>query len=92
MVKLIAFDYFRLNPHYHHLPRNITSESSLIRYHPRDDSVDWVLDEFKGGKLPAMIGRASYPTVAATLDASLVATNVSELETTIKTLVKADQR
>ncbi len=53
--------------------------------------MDWVLDEFKGGKLPAMIGRGGYPTVAATLDARLVATNVSELEATIKTLVKADQ-
>ena len=91
-VELIAFDYFRLNPHYHHIPRNITSESSLMRYHPRDDSMEWVLDEFKGGKLPAMIERVGYPTVAAALYADLVATKVSELETTNKTMVKkADQ-
>ena len=39
-----------------------------MRYHPGDDSLGRVLDEFEEENLPGMIERAGYPTVAAVLD------------------------
>ena len=90
-VELIAFDCFRVNPHYHYGPRfkneRIFIDTSLV-----DDSLEWVLDQFKGGKLPAMIQRAGYPTIAAELDFELVATKVGEVESIIKGMSKADPR
>ena len=89
-IELIAFDWFRLNPHYHYGRRNknerIFMDTTLV-----DDPWEWVLVEFEEEKLSAMIERAGYPTVAAALDANLVATKVAELQTTIKTMAKADQ-
>ena len=90
-VELIAFDCFRLNPHYHYGPRNknerIFMDTTLV-----DDSLEWVLDQFKGGNIPSMIERAGYPSIASAVDTDLVATKVAELETTIKSMAKADPR
>ncbi len=90
-IELIAFDCFRLNPHYHYGPRNknqrIFMDTTLV-----DDSLEWGLDQFKAGNLPSMIERAGYPVIAAGVDAGLVATKVAEVETTIKAMSKADPR
>ncbi len=90
-VELIAFDCFRMNPHYHYGPRNknerIFMDTTLV-----DDSLEWVLDQFKGGNIPSMIERAGYPSIASAVDTSLVATKVGELETTIKAMAKTDPR
>ena len=86
-VELIAFDCFRLNPHYHYGPRN-KNERIFMDTTLGDDSLEWVLDQFKGRKLPAMIEGAGYPTAAATLDADLVATKVVEVETFTKAMRK----
>lgn len=87
-IELIAFDCFRLNPHYHYGPRykneRIFMDTTLV-----DDSLEWVLDQFKEGKLPAMIERAGYPTIAAQVDSELVAVKVAEMEATIKDMAKA---
>jgi hypothetical protein len=37
------------------------------------DPLQWTLEQFKTGKLSAMITRAGYPTIAASLDPELVA-------------------
>jgi hypothetical protein len=50
------------------------------------DSLEWVLDQFKGGRLPKMIERAGYSSIAAGLDTELVAAKVRELESTIKSM------
>jgi hypothetical protein len=90
-IELIAFDCFRVNPHYHYGPRNknerIFLDPTLV-----PDSLEWVLDQFKGGKLPKMIERAGYPSIAASLDTELVATKVRELESTIKSMAAATPR
>lgn len=57
-----------------------------------DDSLEWVLDQFKGGNIPSMIERAGYPSIASAVDTDLVATKVAEVETTIKSMAKADPR
>ncbi len=82
-IELIAFDCFRVNPHYHYGPRN-KNERIFLDTTLAPDSLEWVLDQFKAGKLPIMIQRAGYPSIAAALDTELVAAKVRELESTIK--------
>jgi hypothetical protein len=37
------------------------------------DTLDWTLEQFKGGRLPAMLERAGYPTIASSVDRELLA-------------------
>jgi hypothetical protein len=37
------------------------------------DTLQWTLEQFKGGKLPAMSKRAGYPSIAAAMDRDLIA-------------------
>jgi hypothetical protein len=87
-IELLAFDCFRVNPHYHYGPRNqderIFHDKTLV-----PDALAWVLTQFKSGKLPAMITRAGYPSIAAAIDADLVAEKVREVETTLKEMAAA---
>jgi hypothetical protein len=81
-IELLAFDCFERGPHYHYGPRNqdvrIYWDKTLV-----PDTLTWTLDQFKGGKLPAMIERAGYPTIATALDRDLVATKLErEVEPT----------
>ena len=46
-----------------------------------------MLEQFKSGKLPAMLTRAGYPTVAAALDEGLVAQKLLEVEARGKAMV-----
>ena len=90
-IELLAFDCFRINPHYHYGPRHrnarIFIDTTLVT-----DSLGWVLSQFKDGNLPAMIERAGYPTIAAGLDRALVAEKVIEMESTIKAMAQDDPR
>ena len=56
-VELLAFDCFRIYPHYHYGPRykneRIYLDKTLV-----PDPFKWALDHFKGGRLPAMLTRA----------------------------------
>lgn len=56
------------------------------------DSLAWTLDLFKSGKLPSMLKRAGYPTIAAALDEELVADKVREVETTLKAMAEVASR
>ena len=79
-IELLAFDCFRIYPHYHYGPRykneRIYLDKTLV-----PDPFAWALDQFKSGKLPAMLTRAGFPTVADALDEGLVAAKLPELET-----------
>ena len=90
-VELIPFNCFRLNPHYYYGP-NDNSERIFMVTNLVEGSMEWVLDQFKGGNIPSMIERAGYPSIAASLDIGLVDTKVAEVETTIKAMAKADPR
>jgi hypothetical protein len=85
-IELLAFDCFRIYPHYHYGPRykneRIYLDKTLV-----PDPFTWVLDQFKGGRLPAMLTRAGYPTVAAALDDGLVARKLVEVEARGKAMV-----
>lgn len=71
-IELLAFDCFEKAPHYHYGPRN-----QDVRYYWDKtlvpDTLTWTLEQFKSGKLPDMIERAGYPTIASSLDRELVA-------------------
>ncbi len=78
-TELLAFDCFRDEPHYHYGPRNknhrIFWDKTLV-----PDPLGWCLDQFKTGKLKAMLERAGYPGVAADLDEDLLAAVVPQVE------------
>src|SRR6185437_6607593 len=67
-TEMLAFDHFWNGAHYHYGPRNknhrIYWDRTLV-----EDPLQWTLEQFEAGKLPAMITRAGYPGVAADFDA-----------------------
>ena len=71
-IELLAFDCFEVGPHYHYGPRNqdirIYWDTTAI-----PDPLEWTLEQFKSGKLPAMLQKAGYPGVVAGLDTDLIA-------------------
>ena len=71
-IEILAFDCFEVAPHYHYGPRNqdvrIYWDTAVV-----PDPLAWTLTQFKHGKLPAMITRAGYPTIAGALDEPLIA-------------------
>ena len=87
-VELLAFDCFRIYPHYHYGPRykneRIYHDKTLV-----PDPFGWAIEQFKGGRLPAMLARAGYPTVAAALDEGLIAQKLSVVEARGKSMVAA---
>jgi hypothetical protein len=91
-IELLAFDCFEVGPHYHYGPRN---QDIRIYW---DTAVDpdplrWTLDQFKAGKLPAMIERAGYPSIAAALDTELIAAKLAqEIEPQALAIQKANAR
>ncbi len=76
-IELLAFDCFEQGPHYHYGPRNqdvrIYWDRTLV-----PDPLSWTLEQFKSGKLPAMITQAGYPTIAAAMDRELVAAKLEK--------------
>lgn len=90
-IELLAFDCFRDNPHYHYGPRNknerIFWDTTVV-----PDTLEWTLEQFRKGRLPAMLTRAGYPTVAAALDEELVATKVSEMTGRTQRMLQASTR
>lgn len=78
-TELLAFDCFRLAPHYHYGPRNknhrIYFDKTVV-----SDPLEWTLDVFKAGKLREMIAAAGYPGVAADVDDELVASLIPAIE------------
>ena len=47
------------------------------------------MEQFKSGKLPAMLQRAGYPTVSAALDESIIASTLPEVETKAQEMLQA---
>jgi hypothetical protein len=87
-VEMLAFDCFRIYPHYHYGPRykneRIYHDKTLV-----PDPFKWALEQFKSGRLPAMLTRAGYPTVAAALDEGLVASKLPEVEARAHAMLQA---
>ena len=74
-IELLAFDCFEMGAHYHYGARN----QDVRIYWDRTvvpDPLEWTLEQFKSGKLPAMIDRAGYPGVVAALDPELIGRTV----------------
>lgn len=78
-VELLAFDCFEKGPHYHYGPRN---QDVRIYWDTTTsgDTLQWTLDQFKTGKLKAMIERAGYPSIANAVDESLVQSLMPKIE------------
>ena len=87
-IELLAFDCFRVFPHYHYGPRNrnerIFWDKTLV-----PDPLAWTLNQFRSGRLPAMIQRAGYPTIAAGLDHDLISAKVEEVDSTTRSMFAA---
>ena len=87
-IELLAFDCFRVYPHYHYGPRykneRIYVDKTLV-----PDPLKWVLHQFKSGRLPAMLTRAGYPTVAAALDEGVIAAKLPEVEARAHAMLQA---
>jgi hypothetical protein len=87
-VELLAFDCFRTYPHYHYGPMNknerIFWDTTLV-----PNAFQWTLEQFKVGKLPAMLRRAGYPTVAEALDTGLIASKLPEVEARAQEMLQA---
>ena len=70
-IEILAFDCFEKEPHYHYGPRNknirLYWDTTVI-----PDTLQWTLEQFKDGKLPAMIERAGYPGLVAEMDHPLI--------------------
>ena len=85
-TEILAFDCFRESPHYHYGPRNknhrIYWDKAL-----HTDTLGWSLDQFKNGRLPAMIERAGYPGVAVDLDEDLIASVIPGMEARAREMV-----
>jgi hypothetical protein len=86
-IELLAFDCFRLNPHYHYGPRakneRIFWDTTLV-----PDALRWTLDQFKAGRLRGMLERAGYPTIAAALDEELIAARLPQVEARIQAMAQ----
>ena len=78
-AEVLAFDCFRLAPHYHYGPRyknhRIYWDKTIV-----PDPLEWTLGVLKAGKLKPMIEAAGYPDVAAALDEDLVASLLPAIE------------
>jgi hypothetical protein len=76
-VELLAFDCFENGPHYHYGPRNedvrLYWDMTVV-----PDPLHWTLEQFKTGKLPAMLMRAGYPSIATALDTELIASKLEK--------------
>ena len=78
-TEILAFDCFRLQPHYHYGPRN----KNLRYYWDKTvvpDPLEWTLDIFKAGKLRQMITGAGYPDVARDVDDDLIREIIPSIE------------
>jgi hypothetical protein len=89
-IELLAFDCFENAPLYHYGPRNrdvrLYWDTTLV-----PDALSWTLEQFKGGQLPAMIERAGYSTIAASMDRELVVARLEqEVEPTATALRAAN--
>jgi hypothetical protein len=78
-AEILAFDCFRMAPHYHYGPRyknhRVYWDKTLI-----PDPLEWTLGVFKARKLKPMIEAAGYPDVAAGLDEELIAELIPAIE------------
>jgi hypothetical protein len=90
-TEILAFDCFRVGPHYHYGPRNknhrIYWDKTLV-----PDPLGWTLEQFKNGKLPDMIERAGYPGVVQELDEGLIATVLPKMAARARQMVIEDPR
>ena len=87
-IELLAFDCFENQPHYHYGPRNknqrVYWDTTVV-----PDTLRWTLDQFKEGKLAAMIRNAGYPGVVADLDEGLVRSILPEVEAQALAMARA---
>jgi hypothetical protein len=75
-------------PFYHYGPLN-KNERIFIDTTVVPDPLQWVLDQFRRGRLEAMIERAGYVTVASTLDEDLIAAKLPEIEPKTQAMIRA---
>ena len=66
-TELLRFDCFANAPHYHYGPE-ANNERLMLDATASGDPLDWTLQRFERGRLPAMVRRAGYDAVADAID------------------------
>ena len=86
-IELLCIECFENAPHYHFGPNNrnerIFWDKTLV-----PDTLTWIFDQFKKGKLAAMIQKAGYPGIVADLDEELIQSKLPEVETRARAMAK----
>ena len=77
-VQLLRFDMFEKRPHYHYAPDGENTEFTLDPL-THDDGIGWVVTQLRD-KLPALIKKAGYDTLAESVDHEAVAAALPGVE------------
>jgi len=85
-TELLRFDCFAVAPHYHYGPQ-AGDERLMLDLTAAGNALEWTLNCFERGRLPAMLQRAGYAAVAEALDESAVASALPELASTAHAIV-----
>lgn len=87
-TELLRFDCFAVAPHYHYGPA-AGDERLMFDATADGDPLQWTLERFERGHLPAMIARAGYPQIGAAVDGAAVAAALPEIASLAEAIVQA---
>jgi hypothetical protein len=77
--RILRFDCFYKNPHYHVGPSGGESAAYKMKDEGIEDSVRWTLTQLKT-RLPALVKQAGYEEIAGRIDQQAIADQLTRLE------------
>jgi len=77
--RILRFDCFYKNPHYHVGPSGGESAAYKMKDEGIEDSVRWTLEQLKT-RFPSMVKQAGYEQIAARIDQQAIADQLTRLE------------
>ena len=77
--RILRFDCFYKNPHYHVGPSGGESASVKMKDEGIEDPVRWTLDQLKT-RFPTMVKQAGYDEIAETIDQQAITDQLTRLE------------
>jgi hypothetical protein len=80
--RILRFDCFYKNPHYHIGPSGGESAAYKMKDEGIADPVRWTLEQLKT-RFPSMVKQAGYEEIAEKIDQQVVAENLTRLEAEI---------
>ena len=77
--RILRFDCFYKNPHYHVGPSGGESAAYKMKDEGIEDPVRWTLEQLKT-RFPSMVKQAGYEEIAARIDQQAIADQLTRLE------------